>query len=442
MLSTEQELVQAIRDGNLEKVKRIIDNGEIGVNSRYSGPIDGDISFDGDTLLHVATYFGRLDIMEYLIDKGAELNLKCNFGNTPLVNAMMGNQIEAFKFLIARSNDNIINAKNKLGETLLHMAAQKNQHEFIEELLRTEVVDPNIPDEEGRTPVMVAIIDIWKMESLRLLLGDRRTNIDDGVYESIFLNNYPRLPVFSVTQQNDSWHEANNLLMEKVPSKFLCGEVPQDRGSGWPYIDFIFSFKQELIPQLLEMLSELDRDDIFLKAKNVASIDFRINNPRHNEDVAGYSPCSNLSDYKNAREAIEKYCERNDVTENYRIVPGYLLSIKDCDKEAFQHFKDIYNIIDSENFNEIKKDSEDFNKIKESLNLIEENVKKSDIDINDINKALTILVREAKFNEHVARLISDYQANINYLEEWEANTTSHLKNPDSQNVNLSTGLRK
>lgn len=142
-LTIEQKFIQAMKSGNSEEVKKFIDNGEADINTGYSESIGGGIAFDGDTPLHIATFFGHLDIMEYLISKDAHLSAKFNLGNTTLANAIMDNKFEAFKFLIARSNDQIIHARNDLGQTLLHMAAQNNCYELIEVLL-AKVENPTI----------------------------------------------------------------------------------------------------------------------------------------------------------------------------------------------------------------------------------------------------------------------------------------------------------
>lgn len=196
-------------------------------------------------------------------------------------------------------------------------------------------------------------------------------------------------------QQNDDFREINNLLVEKVPSKFLCGEVPQNTGSNWPYIDFIFSFAQGCIPKLLEILAESGRDDISIKEENIANLMSRIKNIKttgapydQDEDFAAYS--CNVLDYESAAKAIAK---RNAVTGKYRIYQ-YLVPLKGCDKEFQQHFKDIYNVIRSRNLSKVEEGFKEFSKVEKSLNLITDalNVNTHNIDIDAVHVAFILSI--------------------------------------------------
>ncbi|HCE59678.1 MAG TPA: hypothetical protein DEQ74_02500, partial [Wolbachia sp.] len=482
-LTIEQKFIQAMRSGNLEEVKKFIDNGEIGINTGYSGPIGDGIVLDGDTPLHIATFFGHLDIMEYLISKDANLSARCNFGNTPLANAIMANQLEAFKFLIARSNDQIIHAQNNLRETLLHMAAQDNRHEFIEVLI-AKGANPIILYTFFRNSIIKKDFDTAKKLFSNLPLNDE-------VYKLIFFNSSSSLPMFYVMQQNDDLHKINNLLIEKVPSKFLCGDVPQNTGSNWPYIDFIFSFAQDCIPKLLETLAESGRDDIFIKEENIANLMSRIKNIEttgtpyyENEDFAAYSCSRNNADYENAEKAIAEHCKRNAVTGRYHIY-HYLVPLKGCDDEFKQYFKDIYNVIKSRNLSEAKKDSEDSSKVKkcladkfkqyfkdiynaiksknlseveegsEDLSKVEKSLKlitdalnanTHNINVDAVHEALILLVEKAELNKaglnkDIIYSILKCQADITYPEEWkdpEEWQDGSPKPPNTPNTSSST----
>ena len=49
---------------------------------------------DGNSLLHYSVFHDLVDLVSYLIDKKAEINVKNNFGDTPLHYAMQNNNKE------------------------------------------------------------------------------------------------------------------------------------------------------------------------------------------------------------------------------------------------------------------------------------------------------------------------------------------------------------
>lgn len=54
-----------------------------------------------------------------------------------------------------------INARNKRGKTILHWAAKKSRDpEVIEKLLNNPMVDVNIMDNRGQTPLYLAVADL------------------------------------------------------------------------------------------------------------------------------------------------------------------------------------------------------------------------------------------------------------------------------------------
>eukprot|EP00741_Cyanophora_paradoxa_P011412 tig00020556_g11023.t1 len=73
------ELMYAAFEGDLDNVKTVIESGVIDINL-------GD--YDHRTALHVAASEGELEIVRYLISKGADFNAKDRWLNTPLQDAI------------------------------------------------------------------------------------------------------------------------------------------------------------------------------------------------------------------------------------------------------------------------------------------------------------------------------------------------------------------
>lgn len=96
--------------GDLEMVKKSLKNGaDINDRTVFGG---------GETPLLLSIKYCNREITEYLIEKGADLNLKdYRYGDTPLISALQKEDFITAKYLIEKGAD--VNAKNKKGETAL-----------------------------------------------------------------------------------------------------------------------------------------------------------------------------------------------------------------------------------------------------------------------------------------------------------------------------------
>ena len=74
-----------------------------------------------------------LGTTEYFIQKGADVNAKDKDGNTPLHLAAMNGKIDVAKVLLKHNAD--VNAKNNEGRTALHYATDFNHRDLVELLL-------------------------------------------------------------------------------------------------------------------------------------------------------------------------------------------------------------------------------------------------------------------------------------------------------------------
>ncbi|XP_050438309.1 myotrophin-like [Adelges cooleyi] len=94
-MAVSEDLSWALQIGDLDTVKEQVqrlckENGSWNINN----------STNGRTMLHKACDYGHLDIVEYLIQNGADINKKDNFGITPLLCALWENHLKVAKYLI------------------------------------------------------------------------------------------------------------------------------------------------------------------------------------------------------------------------------------------------------------------------------------------------------------------------------------------------------
>ncbi|CAH3128446.1 unnamed protein product [Porites lobata] len=89
-------LVTAIRSGNLEVVKEKFARPGSQVNT----PIQ-----HGRSPLHIAIQAGKMDVMKYLVAKGADVNLSDEDDCSPLYYAVLDNNEEVVQYLLQMGAD-------------------------------------------------------------------------------------------------------------------------------------------------------------------------------------------------------------------------------------------------------------------------------------------------------------------------------------------------
>ena len=109
----------------------------------------------GATPLHLAAYYDRPDIVRLLLLKGANVNIQSNYGYTPLLIAVSGKNsgVSVAKLLLQKNADTKIVDNFKRGA--LYYAALSGKAELVGILL-DRGIDINIQDKDGTTPFIAA----------------------------------------------------------------------------------------------------------------------------------------------------------------------------------------------------------------------------------------------------------------------------------------------
>jgi ankyrin repeat protein len=97
---------------------------------------------DDWTPLHVAAHAGRIEVAEYLLTKGADIQAKCTCGDeglTPLHMAARNGHENTVKMLLTKGAD--ASLKSKAGRTPMDLAKEKNHPEVVELLSKHEAKD-------------------------------------------------------------------------------------------------------------------------------------------------------------------------------------------------------------------------------------------------------------------------------------------------------------
>uniref|UniRef100_A0A0C9QZ02 Pyx_5 protein n=1 Tax=Fopius arisanus TaxID=64838 RepID=A0A0C9QZ02_9HYME len=105
--------------------------------------------------IHHAADRGDPSCLSTLLDAGCAVDLPTRKGDTALHLAAEGGCTDNVEILIKNHAD--VRVKNHRGQTALHLAARSHSLECVEALLRNGSCDPNVDDNDGRTPLHLAL---------------------------------------------------------------------------------------------------------------------------------------------------------------------------------------------------------------------------------------------------------------------------------------------
>ena len=149
MSELNQELVKAANNGELSKVKQLIENGadvNFITNDRFLGAIP---------VLMVATQRGHMDIVQFLVENGADVNARTTGdveGGTALMISSARGHLDIVKFLVENGADvNVRTTGDVEGDTTALMIASQKGYFDIVKFLAEKGADVNAVNQEGKT---------------------------------------------------------------------------------------------------------------------------------------------------------------------------------------------------------------------------------------------------------------------------------------------------
>ncbi|XP_029384201.1 poly [ADP-ribose] polymerase tankyrase-2-like [Echeneis naucrates] len=153
LLRGDAALLDAAKKGCVVRVKKLCTHDN--VNCR-------DTQGRHSTPLHLAAGYNNLEVAQYLLQHGAEVNSQDKGGLIPLHNAASYGHVDVAALLIKYNA--CVNATDKWAFTPLHEAAQKGRTQLCA-LLLAHGADPTLQNQEGQSP-----LDLVTADDVRALL--------------------------------------------------------------------------------------------------------------------------------------------------------------------------------------------------------------------------------------------------------------------------------
>src|SRR6056300_1340121 len=196
---TNMSLVNAVKNGNVNTVKKLLNNGanvnqadnENGIAplliASYRGHTEvvklllakgadaNKADKNGRTPLWNASDRGHVKVVKVLLGaRGIDVNKVDNYGQTPLIIASYEGHMDIVKLLLAKGAD--INQVDVDGESALHAASDAG-HDDIVKFLMAKGADVNKADNEGRTHLWIATRN-GHVSTVRELLKSKNVQVD------------------------------------------------------------------------------------------------------------------------------------------------------------------------------------------------------------------------------------------------------------------------
>lgn len=142
-------LYSAAEKGHLKIVKMLVD--QYGANINFQLPVNSCCY--NWTALMIAAAEGHKDVVQYLLSKGANPNLRNRYGRTALMFPVNYRYLAIAKLLIDKGADP--NAVDDKGRGMVIVAAEKNYPDVLK-LLLAAGAKPDVKSSDGKTALQIA----------------------------------------------------------------------------------------------------------------------------------------------------------------------------------------------------------------------------------------------------------------------------------------------
>jgi ankyrin repeat protein len=150
-LSRSSALLYACKRGHVSIVRKLLARDDVHVNT--FGGIDGGMW----NPLTAALWKGDLEIVKLLLDRyDVDPNVPNRRTTTGLIEACENGNLDIVKLFLGQQRTKVNRRETSEGRTALWNAVYYGHYEITKLLLDRDDIDPNVPDNLGRTPLLIA----------------------------------------------------------------------------------------------------------------------------------------------------------------------------------------------------------------------------------------------------------------------------------------------
>ena len=179
-------------------------------------------------LLHIACSKGHTTVVQSLIELEFPVDVADIKNVTPLMIASEKGYLKIVKLLLNICSIDTINAQRFDGETALHLSCDKHHAHVVRHLLSHQMLDKNICNKNGMTPLMITVGSGQRKLTRRLLLAGADPNCakkdgDTALHIASFMGNYSiakdllKFKANPEASKDDGWTP----LMVAIPRNYL-----------------------------------------------------------------------------------------------------------------------------------------------------------------------------------------------------------------------------
>ncbi len=202
-----QNFVQIIQEGKTETFKQLLDDHPERINFRMEN--------QGNSLLHLAAFFGQQEMVTYLLEKGVDVNLLNDLQRNAAIFAIAGQHKDILEYLISEGVS--INHTDDVERNAMHWCAIQGNAELAA-LLVEKGANIHAVDNEKKTPLHWA--------ARRNLPEVAGVLLEHGANPNVF-DNHSRTPLFTAAWEGNK--EIAELLVENdaiVDARYIGAASP------------------------------------------------------------------------------------------------------------------------------------------------------------------------------------------------------------------------
>ncbi|WP_341811499.1 ankyrin repeat domain-containing protein [Wolbachia endosymbiont (group A) of Oxytorus armatus] len=154
-------------NGNYKAIKAILTHMEEKYSDKFRGVVNAKCEYSV-TPLHLAAGSGWLNIVEYLIDKGANVDTRDYYYQTPLYWAVRYGKLDIVKYFIGKGAN--FDTEDWFCWPPLYWAVESENFDIAKYIMKEKGIDVSTRDSNGKT-MFHEIVRFAKLEAVKYLVG-------------------------------------------------------------------------------------------------------------------------------------------------------------------------------------------------------------------------------------------------------------------------------